>query len=68
VEGGDVDASVMHLDVSFVASKFAKNTEKDAHQKRVGVQQRIDDVSTVKFPELAKPVEPDFTLHTEDVH
>jgi cyclic nucleotide gated channel len=63
-EGGD--ASGMHLGVTFLASKFAKNTKKGAHQKVVA-QQRIDDVSTMKFPKLAKPDEPDFSLHTEDV-
>ena len=60
------DAGNMHLGVTFLASKFAKNTKKGAHQKVVS-QQRIDDVSTMNFPKLAKPDEPDFSLHTEDV-
>ncbi|KAF8711136.1 hypothetical protein HU200_029144 [Digitaria exilis] len=52
-----------HLSATLLASKFAKNTKRGAaaHQKR------IDDVSTIKFPKLAKPDEPDFSLHTDDV-
>lgn len=53
-----------HLGVTFLASKFAKNTKKGAH-KEVS-QQRMDDVSTMKFPKLAKPDEPDFSLHRDD--
>lgn len=61
-EGGDGGGT--QLGVTFLASKFAKNTKKGAHQK--GGAQRIDDVSTMKFPKLAKPDEPDFSLHSED--
>uniref|UniRef100_A0ACD6A1M4 Uncharacterized protein n=1 Tax=Avena sativa TaxID=4498 RepID=A0ACD6A1M4_AVESA len=61
-EGGD--AGGMHLGATFLASKFAKNTKKGAQQK--GAQPRMDDVSSMKFPKLAKPDEPDFSLHTED--
>uniref|UniRef100_A0A453HI63 Uncharacterized protein n=1 Tax=Aegilops tauschii subsp. strangulata TaxID=200361 RepID=A0A453HI63_AEGTS len=52
------------MGATFLASKFAKNTKKGAHQK--SMSQRIDDVSTMKFPKLAKPDEPDFSLHSED--
>lgn len=51
-----------HLGVTFLASKFAKNTKKGAHQKVVAQH----DVSTIKLPKLAKPDEPDFSLHTDD--
>ncbi|XP_037421798.1 cyclic nucleotide-gated ion channel 18-like [Triticum dicoccoides] len=61
-EGGDGGGT--HLGATFLASKFAKNTKKGAHQK--SMSQRIDDVSTMKFPKLAKPDEPDFSLHSED--
>jgi cyclic nucleotide gated channel, plant len=54
-----------HLSATFLASKFAKNTKRGAAQHH---QQRIDDdVSTIKFPKLAKPDEPDFSMHTDDV-
>uniref|UniRef100_A0ACD5X139 Uncharacterized protein n=1 Tax=Avena sativa TaxID=4498 RepID=A0ACD5X139_AVESA len=59
------DAGGTHLGATFLASKFAKNTKKGAQQKVVA-QQRMDDVSSMKFPKLAKPDEPDFSLHTED--
>uniref|UniRef100_A0ACD5W7R9 Uncharacterized protein n=1 Tax=Avena sativa TaxID=4498 RepID=A0ACD5W7R9_AVESA len=62
-EGGDAGGT--HLGATFLASKFAKNTKKGAQQKVVA-QQRMDDVSSMKFPKLAKPDEPDFSLHTED--
>ena len=52
-----------HLSATLLASKFAKNTKRGAalHHKR------IEDVSAIKFPKLAKPDEPDFSLHTDDV-
>ena len=52
-----------HLSATLLASKFAKNTKRGAamHHKR------IEDVSAIKFPKLAKPDEPDFSLHTHDV-
>ncbi|XP_062182820.1 cyclic nucleotide-gated ion channel 18-like [Phragmites australis] len=66
-EGADGGGGA-HLGVTFLASKFAKNTKRGAaqHQKMI-THQRIDDVSTMKFPKLAKPDEPDFSLHTDDV-
>lgn len=54
--------AVAHLGATFLASKFAKNTKRGVAQH----QKRIDDVSTIKFPKLAKPDEPDFSLHTDD--
>ncbi|CAL5001210.1 unnamed protein product [Urochloa decumbens] len=61
-EGADGSAGVAHLSATLLASKFAKNTKRGAaaHQKR------IDDVAGIKFPKLAKPDEPDFSLHTDD--
>jgi len=58
----DAAGAVAHLGATFLASKFAKNTKRGAAQH----QKRIDDVSTIKFPKLAKPDEPDFSLHTDD--
>ncbi|XP_072151706.1 cyclic nucleotide-gated ion channel 18 isoform X2 [Setaria viridis] len=62
-DGADGGAGAAHLGATFLASKFAKNTKRGAaaHQKR------IDDVAGIKFPKLAKPDEPDFSLHTDDV-
>ncbi|CAO2143469.1 unnamed protein product [Urochloa humidicola] len=62
-EGSDGGAGVAQLSATLLASKFAKNTKRGAaaHQKR------IDDVAGMKFPKLAKPDEPDFSLHTDDV-
>jgi cyclic nucleotide gated channel, plant len=56
-------SAAAHLGATFLASKFAKNTKRSAaqHHKRID-----DDVSTIKFPKLAKPDEPDFSLHTDD--
>ncbi|XP_062197781.1 cyclic nucleotide-gated ion channel 18-like [Phragmites australis] len=65
---GAADGGGAHLGATFLASKFAKNTKRGAaqHQKII-TQQRIDDVPTMNFPKLAKPDEPDFSLHTDDV-
>uniref|UniRef100_A0A0E0MJZ1 Cyclic nucleotide-binding domain-containing protein n=1 Tax=Oryza punctata TaxID=4537 RepID=A0A0E0MJZ1_ORYPU len=57
-----------HLGATFLASKFAKNTKKSAaahHGK--APQPRMEDVSSIKFPKLAKPDEPDFSLSSDDV-
>lgn len=62
--GGDDGGGHAHLSATFLASKFAKNTKRGAAQHH---QKRIDDVSAIKFPKLAKPDEPDFSLHTDDV-
>ncbi|GJN28607.1 hypothetical protein PR202_gb16810 [Eleusine coracana subsp. coracana] len=61
--GEDGGGQHAHLGATFLASKFAKNTKRGVAQHH---QQRMDDVSTIKFPKLAKPDEPDFSLHTDD--
>ncbi|KAF0889220.1 hypothetical protein E2562_022472 [Oryza meyeriana var. granulata] len=67
--GGDQkDGGGAHLGATFLASKFAKNTKRSAaahHGK--AAQPRMEDVSSIKFPKLAKPDEPDFSLSTDDV-
>ncbi|TVU26478.1 hypothetical protein EJB05_29026, partial [Eragrostis curvula] len=62
-DGADGGAGHAHLGATFLASKFAKNTKRGAAMHH----QKMDDVSTIKFPKLAKPDEPDFSLHTDDV-
>ncbi|XP_052139167.1 cyclic nucleotide-gated ion channel 18 [Oryza glaberrima] len=67
--GGDhrdgAAAGAAHLGATFLASKFAKNTKKSAaaHHGKA----RMEDVSSIKFPKLAKPDEPDFSLSSDDV-
>jgi cyclic nucleotide gated channel, plant len=63
-DGAEDGGGHAHLGATFLASKFAKNTKRGAAQHQ---QKRMDDVSTIKFPKLAKPDEPDFSLHTDDV-
>ncbi|KAL5206159.1 hypothetical protein ABZP36_034368 [Zizania latifolia] len=66
--GGDHKEAGVHLGATFLASKFAKNTKKSAAaHRKAPAQPRTDDVSSIKFPKLAKPDEPDFSLSTDDV-
>ncbi|KAG8050576.1 hypothetical protein GUJ93_ZPchr0009g1850 [Zizania palustris] len=66
--GGDHKEAGVHLGATFLASKFAKNTKKSAAaHRKAPAQPRTDDVSSINFPKLAKPDEPDFSLSTDDL-
>ncbi|KAJ9152473.1 hypothetical protein P3X46_026034 [Hevea brasiliensis] len=59
----DSASNVQHLGATILASKFAANTRRGAHQK---VQ--VDSASSsLKMPQLFKPDEPDFSVDREDV-
>ncbi|KAL6658309.1 hypothetical protein ACP70R_003895 [Stipagrostis hirtigluma subsp. patula] len=66
--GEGADAGGAHIGATFLASKFAKNTKRGGGGGgKTVTQQRIEEVSSIKFPKLAKPDEPDFSLHSDDV-
>lgn len=54
--------NVQHLGATILASKFAANTRRGTQQK-----DQVDSASRLKMPQLFKPVEPDFSVHKEDV-
>ncbi|XP_050271286.1 cyclic nucleotide-gated ion channel 18 [Quercus robur] len=61
---GDNVSNAQHLGVTLLASKFAANTRRGANKKVLGG----DPASTsLKMPQLFKPVEPDFSVDREDV-
>lgn len=61
---GDNASNAQHLGVTLLASKFAANTRRGAKQKVL----EGDPASTsLKMPQLFKPVEPDFSVDREDV-
>lgn len=65
ISAEDNASNTQHLGATILASKFAANTRKGAHQK---VQAVHDPASTsLKMPKLFKPDEPNFSVDEEDV-
>ncbi|KAK2661826.1 hypothetical protein Ddye_000400 [Dipteronia dyeriana] len=54
--------NIQHLGITFLASRFAKNTRRGSAQKPVDAAS-----SSLKMPQLFKPDEPDFSVDHEDV-
>ncbi|KAK1294812.1 putative cyclic nucleotide-gated ion channel 18 [Acorus calamus] len=62
--GVDNNANASNLGATILASKFAKNTKRGAHQRIKGKGPPA--VASLKMPKLMKPDEPDFSVQGED--
>ncbi|KAK1270589.1 putative cyclic nucleotide-gated ion channel 18 [Acorus gramineus] len=62
--GVENNANASNLGATILASKFAKNTKRGAHQRIKGKGPPA--VASLKMPKLMKPDEPDFSVQGED--
>ena len=61
---GDNANNAQHFGATILASKFAANTRRGANQKVLAGEPAS---TSLKMPQLFKPVEPDFSVDQEDV-
>lgn len=61
---GNANNAPQHLGATILASKFAANTRRGAHQKVPGGNPAS---TSLKMPQLFKPDEPDFSVDREDI-